>query len=189
MAMTMLKKKILIYGVSALFTFIIASLIARLAFSESVIYSLFWGALGAGVAITVARTVYHLALKDYAPEMWQISVYMAVACGGWALGIISTTWGWASLALAIMTGAILMAIGTRFCKEVAVQRTSSSLERTLRYELMDDRLGGTPNLDKPLILVAGTPLTIEEARRVGVSDDKLMPALAYIRKITTTGGR
>ena len=182
-----IKKKMLIYGISAAVAFLAAALLAGLVFDQGAQYSIFWGMLFAGLAMTIARIAYHLAIKDYAPEMWQISVYMLLACAGWFGGIMSLTWGWASLFLAVMVGAVLMAAGTRFCRAVAVQKTTSSLERTLRYRYVDDRLGGTLNLDAPLLLMNGTAMTVEEAALAGASARQLQEARAYIAKIT--GGK
>lgn len=181
--MTGKQKSLLVYGLSGAAGALIASLVAGLAFDEGLQYSIFWGMLGAGVGVTCARIVWHLALKDYAPEMWQISIYMLVACGGWLGGILSTTWGWTSVSLAVMAAAILMALGTRFCRIVAEARVASSLERTLRYRLVDDRLGGVENLDAPLIKVDGNALTVEEAVKAGVAADRIKAARDYIEKL------
>lgn len=180
--MTKGSKKLLIYGCCGVSAFIIACLIAGLVFRTGLMYAMFYGLLFAGLAVTLARTVYHLILKDYAPEMWQISIYMIVACIGWLGGILSLTWGWASLSLAVMVGAILMAVGTRFCKEVARAKTTSSLEQTLRYKFVDDILGGAPNNDAPLCLVNGTPMTVAEAEKAGAVE-VAKKGREYIQKI------
>ena len=184
--MSVLKKKILVYLLSALAGFMSAAFVAGLIFKESMLYAVFFGVFGAGVSAMIARVIYHLALKDYAPEMWQISIYISLACGGWLGAVLSTTWGWVSLWLSVMCIGVLMALGTRFCKEVARQRTSSSLERTLRYRFVDDVLGGTPNLDAPICLVKGTAMTVEEAEKAGAKD-KAAEGRMYISKIT--GGK
>ena len=184
--MSVLKKKILIYLLSAFAGFLTTALVSGLAFDEGLLYALFFGFFGAGVAAMLARVAYHLALKDYAPEMWQITIYIALACGGWLGAVLSTTWGWASLWLSVMCIGILMALGTRFCKEVAKQRISSSLERTLRYRFVDDVLDGAPNLDAPLCLIKGSAMTVEEAEKAG-EKDKAAEGRAYINRIT--GGK
>ena len=109
---------------------------------------------------------------------------LLLACGGWLGGILSTSWGWTTLWLAVMCIGILMALGTRFCKAVAEARTKNSLENTLRYQFVDDRLGGTPNLDKPLTLIVdGQALTVAEALKAGKTD-AARKGRDYIRKIT-----
>ena len=182
--MTTKKVTIITYAASALAGLLAAALVAGLAFDQGVLYSIFWGLFGGGVALTVARTALHLVRKDYAPEMWQISLYMLLACGGWLGGILSISWGGASLALAVMVTAMLMAVGTRFCKEVAIQRTASSLERTLRYKPTGDVLGAAPNLDAPLIMVQGNAMTVEEADKAGVPAEKIKEARSYIDTLT-----
>lgn len=176
-------KALLIYGLSALAGVLTASLIAGLVCAQGWLYSIYWGALGGGLGVTVAWFAWHIALKDWAPEMWQIGIYVLFACLGWLGGIMSTTWGVASLCLAVMVTAILMAIGTRFCKIVAAVKTTSSLERTLRYRLVDDKLGGAENLDAPLISYGGNALTVEEAVRAGLPAEQIEAARAYIARL------
>ena len=178
------QKKLLIYGIPAVLCCIIAALIAGLVFHSGVFYSIFWGILFGGIGSTAARLIYHLYLRDYAPEMWQITIYMLLACGGWLGGILSTSWGWTTLWLAVMCIGILMALGTRFCKIVAEVKTRNSLESTLRYQYVDDKLGGSPNLDKPLtVVVDGQALTVEEALKAGKTE-AAKKGREYIRKIT-----
>lgn len=177
-------KKLLIYGLSGVAGMIVASIVSGLAFHVGVLYALLWGIFGAGIAIVLSRLIYHLVLRDYAPEMWQIEIYMMLACGGWLGAILATTWGWVSLWLAAMCVGILMALGTRFCKAVAEAKVKSSLEVTLRYRFVDDRLGGTPDLDNPLTVVkSGQALTVEEAEKAG-EKEAAERGRAYIRKIT-----
>ena len=178
------QKKLLIYGIPAVLCCIIAALVSGLAFHAGALYAIFWGMLFGGSGATLARLIYHLYLKDYAPEMWQITVYMLLACGGWLGGILSTSWGWTTLFLAVMCVGILMALGTRFCKAVAEVRIKNSLEATLRYEYVDDKLGGSSNLDKPLTVVKnGTALTVEEALKAGETE-AAKKGREYIKKIT-----
>ena len=178
------QKKLLIYGIPAVLCCIIAALVTGLALHEGVLYAIFWGVLFGGSGATVSRLIYHLYLRDYAPEMWQITIYMLLACGGWLGGILSSSWGWTTLWLAVMCIGILMALGTRFCKAVAEVRTRNSLESSLRYKFSEDRLGGTPNLDEPLTLIVdGQALTVEEALKAGKTEEA-RKGREYIRKIT-----
>lgn len=178
------QKKLLIYGASGLFCGIAGAIVSALAAGETPLYAIFWGMLFCALGATVARVVYHLSLKDYAPEMWQITVYILLACAGWTGGILSTTWGWTTFSLSLMCVGILMAVGTRFCKSVAVTKVKSSLEYTLRYQFMNDVLGGTPNLDAPLTLILnGRALTVDEAEKAGKTE-AAEKGRAYIKKIT-----
>lgn len=165
------QKKLLIYGGTALACCIIAALVSGLSFRTGTTYAIFYGLFGAGAGAVIARTVYHLFLKDYAPEMWQISIYMLLACGGWLGAVLALSWGWVSLWLSVMCIGVLMAVGTRFCKEVAKSRVSSSLEQTLRYKLSGDRLGGEVLTDSPLTVVKdNVALTVAEAEKAGFKD-------------------
>ena len=177
------QKKLLIYGIPATLCCIIAALVSGLAFHTGALYAIFWGILFGGLGTTVARLGYHLYLKDYAPEMWQISIYMILACGGWLGGILSSSWGWTTLWLSVMCIGILMALGTRFCKAVAEARTKDSLEKTLRYRYVDDKLGGTLDLDAPLCKVDKEAMTVEEAEKAGAIA-AAQAGREYIRKIT-----
>ena len=177
------QKKLLIYGLVAVAGLLVAALISGLGFHTGAVYAVLFGAFGAGISVTLARVIYHLSLKDYAPEMWQITVYMIIACGGWLGAVLATTWGWVSLWLSIMSLGILMALGTRFCRAVAVVKTQNSLERTLRYQYADDKLGGAPNLDKPLtVKVDGQALTVEECLKAGKTEEA-KKGRDYIKKI------
>ncbi len=177
-----MKKKLLIYGLSAVVGLLAAALISGLAFDVGVLYSFFFGFFGAGVAVLIARTTYHIVIKDYTPEMFQISIYIALACAGWLGAVLATTWGWVSLWLSVMSIGILMAIGSRFIKSMAVSKKDSPLEKSLRYRFINDTFGGTPDLDKPLTLVVnGTALTIEEADKAGFKKEA-EEGRAYIAK-------
>ena len=178
------QKKLLIYGTPAFLCCIITAFIAGIVFDTGALYAIFWGMLAGGLGAIVSRLAYHLYLKDYAPEMWQITIYMLLACGGWLGGILSSSWGWTTFWLSLMCIGILMALGTRFCRSVAEERTKNSLESTLRFQFVDDRLGGTPNLDKPLTLILdGQALTVEEALKAGKTEEA-RKGREYIRKIT-----
>ena len=177
------QKKLLIYGTVAVICCVSAALIAAFAFSEAATYAIFWGILGGGAGVTVARMAYHLYLRDYAPEMWQITIYMLLACGGWLGGILSSSWGWTTLWLSVMCIGILMALGTRFCRSVAEAKVKNSLESTLRYHFVDDKLGGALDLNQPLCLVDKEAMTVEEAEKAGAIAAAQV-GREYIRKIT-----
>ena len=177
------QKKLLIYGLSAAICCIIAALLAGLVFNADVSYSVFWGIFAGGVGVTLSRLVYHLFLKDYAPEMWQITIYMLIACGGWLGGILSSSWGWTTLWLSVMCIGILMSLGTRFCRSVAEAKIKNSLESSLRYHFVDDKLGGALDLNQPLCLVDKEAMTVEEAEKAGAIAAAQL-GREYIRKIT-----
>ncbi len=178
------QKKLLIYGIPGILCCIVAALVAGLVFDTGAMYAVFWGVFFGGLGVTVSRLVYHLVLKDYAPEMWQIEIYMLLSCGGWIGAVLATSWGYVSLWLCVMAIGILMALGTRFCKAVAEAKVRSSLEVTLRYRYIDDKLGGTPDLDHPLTVIKdGQPLTVEEAEKAG-EKKAAESGREYIRKIT-----
>lgn len=166
------QKKILIYGIPAVVVGIASAIIAALVFGETAFYSICWALAGAALAAVVARVAYHLIQKDNTPEMWQISIYGVVSVAGWVGGILSTTWLWATFALAVMCIGILMATGTRFCKAVARERLRKSLERTLRYKKVGDMLSGELDTKRPLtVIVDSVALTVAEAEKAGYSTE------------------
>ena len=178
------QRKLLIYGIAAVVGILAVALIAGLVFRTGAVYAILFGVAGGAVSVTAARLIYHLYLRDYAPEMWQITIYMLLAAGGWLGAVLATTWGWVSLWLAMMSIGILMALGTRFCKAVAVSRTKTSLEDTLRYRYIDDKLGGTPDLDHPLtVVINGQALTVAEADAAG-EGEAAKSGREYIKLIT-----
>lgn len=165
------QKKLIIYGSAALVCGIIAAVVAAVPFRTGAAYAIFYGGFGAAVGGVLARTAYHIILKDYAPEMWQISIYLLVASAGWLGAVLALSWGWVSLWLSVMCIGILMAVGTRFCKSVAKTRVSASLETTLRYRLSGDKLDGKALVDSPLTVVKdNVALTVAEAENQGFKD-------------------
>ena len=166
------QKKLLIYGLPAFFIGIATAIIAALVFGETAFYSVCWGIAGGALAAVIARVIYHLVQGDNTPEMWQITVYGVISVAGWIGGILSTTWLWATFALAIMCVGVLMATGTRFCKAVAKEKMKKSLERTLRYKKVGDRLSGELDTKRPLTLIVdGVALTVAEAEKAEYSTE------------------
>lgn len=179
--MSTTKMKALLY-IGVAFVFAMATF--ALAFwgcNETLFYSMCWSLVGAGYTAILARTILHLVMKDYSAEMWQISIYLTVAVSAWIGAILSLTWGWTSFWIAVMIAALIFAVGNRFIANamqlVTTMEVNSDgfvqepilekLKATQRYEFVDDKLGSASNLDKPLCLIAGKALTVNEAEAAG----------------------
>ncbi len=183
---TDLKLKSIIYGSSALGVMLIAWLLIFFLGKTGVLYSIFWSVLAGGLAAIVARIVFHLVKKDNTPVMWATSLYLLFACIGWLIAVISTTWFWASIGLAISVIGTIMAVGFRYFRNTEnselFDKLLDELEQSLRYELVDGKIGGTEDLKKPLILKDGNALTVAEARSMGLTE-LADSAIKYIKKI------
>lgn len=180
--MTTTKMKALLYIGVALVFFLATFALAFWGCHETLFYSVCWSLVGGGYAAILARTIFHLVMKDYSAEMWQVSIYLIVAVSAWIGAILSLTWGWASFWMAIMIASLIFAIGNRFIAKAmqiaaAAMETNSSefvqtpvlekLKATQRYEFVDNTLGSASNLDKPLCLIDGRALTVNEAEAAG----------------------
>lgn len=201
------KLKLIIYSASALAGAIISFFVSWLAFGETALYAFFFAIFGAGLGVLIARISYHIATGDYAAEMWQVAIYMAIALTGWLGAVLVTTWEWVSLWLCVMSIGILMALGTRFVKKVAetivavTTKTEApekskrngkvctddsgetNLENTLRYRFMDDDPNRAPDLDRPLTLAVNrTALTISEAEEQGYTEEA-EDGRAYLKEV------
>ena len=191
--MTEKKMKTIVYSIASAVFFVIAFLVSLLAANESVLYAVCFGLFGGGVGCIIARTVYHLANKDYAVRMWAVSVDILVACLGWLLAVLSTTISWTSVGLAICAFGFVMAHGNRFVKkkkklistseELASSATDSSLISTLRYCYINDDPTLGEDKKRPLCLIDGKAYTCAEAYGMG-KGAMAADALQYIQMLT-----
>lgn len=176
--MSTTKMKALLYICVALVFFLASFALAFFGCRETLFYSVCWSFVGGGYAAILARTILHIVMKDYSAEMWQVSIYLIVAVSAWIGAILSLTWGWASFWMAIMIASLIFAVGNRFITKAMQIATASmetgsqvpileKLKATQRYEFVDDKLGSAPNLDKPLCLIDGRALTVNEAEAAG----------------------
>lgn len=177
------QKKLLSYGLTSSISFLIAFLVLLLATDQGALYSFFWAVTASASATLIARLIYHLALKDFAPEMWQISAYWLLAIGGFIWSILAPTWDWATVSLCVTATGVVLALGTRFVPELAEERTKRSLWGTLRYKFVNDELGGNKNLNAPVCKVEnGTALTVLECLAKGYKTEA-KSGKAYISKV------
>lgn len=164
-----------------------------------------WAVAGAIISSLIAHVVVNTLRKEMDPVKWQITVYGAGIAAGWITAILSASWGLFSFGLAMMAGCGMMMLGTFILMkkgsysedkaddddaledvpaydEESVTETANRLINELRYEYVDDVIGGALNSDKPLCLVDGNPLTVAEAIEKGL-DDVAEKGMAYIEKI------
>lgn len=170
-----------------------------------VIIALSWALLAAIISSLIAHVVVNTIKQEMNPVKWQITIYGVGIAAGWITAILSASWGLFSFGLALMAGCGMMMFGTFILMkkgnysedkaddddaledvpaydEESVTETANRLINELRYEYVDDVIGGALNSDKPLCLVDGNPLTVAEAIEKGL-DDVAEKGMAYIEKI------
>lgn len=195
--------KYLIYAIAAAAAALVTGVaLMLLNFPAVMIFS--WAAAGAIISSLIAHVVVNTLKKEMDPVKWQITVYGAGIAAGWIAAILSASWGLFSFGLALMAGCGMMMLGTYILmkkeecsgdradedrledvpayKEESVTETANRLINELRYEYVDDVIGGALNSDKPLCLVDGNPLTVAEAIERGL-DDVAEKGMAYIEKL------
>lgn len=188
-----MKRKALVYGVSGLVGFAVSAVVSYFAFTETFLYSLFFGIFGFGVCAVIARTIYHLCIKDNTPRMWGVSIDLLISCAGWLIAVLSTGILLTSVGLAVVALGIVMAYGNRFVgskvkevetKDKDVELAEKNLRATLRYKFIDDdpSLGVDSNV--PLCSIDGKALTYDEAYAAG-KGALAADALEYIKMIET----
>ena len=205
-----IKLKAVVYGVSGFVAAATAGSLAYFLFNERLFYSFCWALLIGATAVVIARTVLHIVFKDESQEMYAISIYCMVSLGAFAGLIFTTSWLWVSILGATMVGFALMALGIRFMDPVAEESTAAPavpekkkdkkekkaepekqkkdetdvafLRRTLRFRLVDDKLGNPADPTKPLCKVGADALTVDEAFAQGVGFVAVEGA-AYIDKL------
>lgn len=170
-----------------------------------VIIALSWALLAAIISSLIAHVVVNTIKQEMNPVKWQITVYGVGIAAGWITAILSASWGLFSFGLALIAGCGMMMLGTFVLMkkgdhtedkaedddaledvpaydEESVTETANRLINELRYEYVDNVIGGALNSDKPLCLVDGNPLTVAEAIDKGL-DDVAEKGMAYIEKI------
>lgn len=174
-----------------------------------VIIALSWALLAAIISSLIAHVVVNTLRKEMDPVKWQITIYGVGIAAGWITAILSASWGLFSFGLALIVGCGMMMLGTFILMKKGEQHTEHKAEdddaledvpayndeedenvtetanrliNELRYEYVDDIIGGALNSDKPLCLVDGNPLTVAEAIDKGL-DDVAEKGMAYIEKI------
>lgn len=196
--------KYLIYGITAAATALVTGVTLLLLHFPAVMF-LSWAVAGAIISSLIAHVVVNTLRKEINPVKWQITIYGAGIAAGWITAILSVSWGLFSFGLALMAGCGMMMLGTFILMkkgnysedkaddddaledvpaydEESVTETANRLINELRYEYVDDVIGGALNSDKPLCLVDGNPLTVAEAIEKGL-DDVAEKGMAYIEKI------
>lgn len=196
--------KYLIYAIAAAAAALVTGVtLILLHFPAVMIFS--WALSAAIISSLIAHVVVNTLRKEMDPVKWQITIYGVGIAAGWITAILSSSWGLFSFGLALMAGCGMMMLGTFILMkkgnysedkaddddaledvpaydEESVTETANRLINELRYEYVDDVIGGALNSDKPLCLVDGNPLTVAEAIEKGL-DDVAEKGMAYIEKI------
>lgn len=198
--MTANTKKLIIYAVSALVSFIIAFLVSFIPFDETALYAVFFGLLGAGLGVVIARVVYHCIIKDFGLCLWAVSFDLLIACAGWLIACLATTVEFSSIGLALAVFGLTMAYGNRFVSVFeSVVETSKELTADLKKKGLDSDkatklitelryafIGDDPSLGvdkaRPLCLINGVAHTCAEAYEDG-HGAMAADALQYITTI------
>lgn len=199
--------KYMIYAITAAATALVTGVTLLLLHFPAVMF-LSWAVAGAIISSLIAHVVVNTLRKEMDPVKWQITVYGVGIAAGWITAILSASWGLFSFGLALIAGCGMMMIGTFILmkkgeqhtehkaedddaledvpayddEEESVTETANRLINELRYEYVDDLIGGALNSDKPLCLVDGNPLTVAEAIERGL-DDVADKGMAYIEKL------
>jgi len=174
--------KVLLYVGAAAIGAVTAVLVAVFAAHQSAVVSTLWGLFGAGLFASITRVVYHIAMDDSTPQMWQISVYHLLACFGWMFGILSGSEATDTIALAVVISMALMSVGTRFLSLPSTQKELlETLEKNLRWKFLDDNPAMGIDEGRPLGLTDsdGIPMTVHEMESLGKAEEALT-ARAYI---------
>ena len=196
--------KYLIYAITAAATALVTGVTLLLLHFPAVMF-LSWAVAGAIISSLIAHVVVNTIKKEMDPVKWQITIYGVGIAAGWITAIISSSWGLFSFGIALIAGCGMMMLGTfilmkksecpaekadedcledvpAYKEEESITETANRLINELRYEYVDDVIGGALNSDKPLCLVDGNPLTVAEAIEKGL-DDVAEKGMAYIEKI------
>ena len=196
--------KYLIYAIAAAAAALVTGVtLILMHFPAVMVFS--WALSAAIISSLIAHVVVNTLRKEMDPVKWQITIYGVGIAAGWITAILSFSWGLFSFGLALMAGCGMMMLGTFILmkkgnysedkaddddaledvpayEEESVTETANRLIKELRYEFVDDVIGGALNSDKPLCLVDGNPLTVAEAIEKGL-DDVAEKGMAYIEKL------
>lgn len=195
--------KYLIYAITAAATALVTGVTLLLLHFPAVMF-LSWAVAGAIISSLIAHVVVNTIKKEMDPVKWQITIYGVGIAAGWIIAILSASWGLFSFGIALIAGCGMMMLGTFILmkksecptekadedcledvpayKEESITETANRLINELRYEYVDNVIGGALNSDKPLCLVDGNPLTVAEAIERGL-DDVAEKGMAYIEKL------
>lgn len=155
---------------------------------------IFFSAAAGAVGILIARIILHETDEDNSLKTWQVTIYFALSIGGWICACLSQTWTWASIWLCVTMCGIILALGTRYLKDVNGDGipdifqdkkdvySVDFLKANLRFRFVDDKLGGKKDTSKPLCLVDGKTMTVNEAMTAGYMD-VANQGIEYIRTL------
>ena len=142
--------KSLFYAGVAVLGAVIGVLFSALLAHQSVAYVTAWAIFGAGLAVLLARVIYHIVNGDNAPIVWQITIYGTIALGGFTAGIFSRTPAMDFISIAVAVGGLAMALGVRFITLPKKRQVMYHfLKKNLSYRFIDDNPLLGIDKDKP----------------------------------------
>ena len=142
--------KSLFYAGVAVLGAVIGVLFSALLAHQSVAYVTAWAIFGAGLAVLLARVIYHIVNGDNAPIVWQITIYGTIALGGFTAGIFSRTPSMDFISIAVAVGGLAMALGVRFITLPKKRQVMYHfLTKNLSYRFIDDNPLLGIDKDKP----------------------------------------
>lgn len=166
----MTKNKTLVYTLTAFCMALFFGLMSGLVFNYLPSYIVLWSLFGAILGSCVSRVLFHIYYDDCSAEMWQVTIYHAIACVGIIGLIYANTWGGVSFFGALLVGTALMTVGSRFIKYKGGTLLEWSLVNTQRYYPEGDNPKAPDDITRPIIASAGQTLTIKEAEDRGLVD-------------------
>lgn len=135
----------------------------------NVVGAVLLGIGGGLVASCVARVALHMTQEDYSPFMFQVAVYHAVVSLGWFIFVLAQSWGAIYFGLAVMVGASMMCLFTRFLEsdEGKVWNLVEEWSVNERFYRVSDVEGAPQDPTRPICSINGVAYTIREAEEKG----------------------
>ena len=163
--MTDLKLKLITYPTTSALMGACTAFIAAFVFHFTIIYAVLLGIGGALVTSCVARITVHMNQGDYSGFMFQVAIYHMIIAIGWFTFVLADSWWATSFGLAVVVGATMMCLFTRFLESPKgkIFMIMEEKERTERFFPEGDVPGAPEDKARPVCCIDGVCLTIAEA--------------------------
>ena len=167
--MSNLKLKLLTYPSVSVLIGACVAVITYFAGGYTVLGAVLLGIGGGLVASCLARIALHMSQGDFSPWMFQVAIYHAMIACGYLIFVLAQGWGAIYFGVAVMVGATMMCLFTRFLEsdEGKVFQIVEEMARTERYYPVGDVPGAPEDLARPVCSVDGVNYTIAEAEEKG----------------------